>query len=354
MRYAMRKLWTGLLALMLCLALAACERPAAVDPEAAEREVRSLEAMDTFMTLTACGAHRTEALDAVEAEIRRLDALLSTGNPDSEIATLNRTGSGALSADARALVERALELYGETGGRFDITVYPLMELWGFTGGAHRVPGDAEIAALLPAVGADQLDYDPDTGELVLGAGQRIDLGGIAKGYTSQRAMELYRAVGVTSGLVSLGGNVQCLGARPDGTPWRIGIQDPWGADGAMSAVVEVVDQAVVTSGGYERYFTDEATGVTYHHILDPATGVPARSGLASVTIVSPDGTLADGLSTALYIMGLDAATDYWRAHSGQFQAIFIDDAGKIHATEGLASSVKPTGGAKLNLLMEKE
>ena len=337
----MRKLWTGLLALMLCLALAACERPAA-------------EAMDTFMTLTACGSHRTEALDAVEAEIRRLDALLSTGDPGSEISALNRTGSGVLSTDVRALVGRALELYGETGGRFDITVYPLMELWGFTDGAHRVPGDAEIAALLPAVDADQLQFDSDTGELVLGAGQRIDLGGIAKGYTSQRAMELYRTAGVTSGLVSLGGNVQCLGSRPDGTPWRIGIQDPWGADGAMSAVVEVVDQAVVTSGGYERYFTDEVTGVTYHHILDPATGVPARSGLASVTIVSPDGTLADGLSTALYIMGLDVATDYWRVHSGQFQAIFIDDAGKLYATEGLASSVKPTGGAKLNLLMEKE
>lgn len=111
----------------------------------------------------------------------------------------------------------------------------------------------------------------------------------------------------------------------------------------MAAIVEVRDRAVVTSGGYERYFTDAASGQTYHHILDPATGAPANSGLASVTIVSPDGTLADGLSTALYIMGLDDAAAYWRAHSGEFQAIFIDGDGQLYVTEGLSSSVQSTG-----------
>ena len=341
-----------LLILLICIQLAACAHPApAPDPEAAEREVRYVEAMDTFMTLTACGAHRADALDAAEAEIRRLDALLSIGNPDSEISALNRAGSAALSEDSRAMVERALELHAQTGGRFDITILPLMELWGFTSGEHHVPTEAELTEALSRVGADRLTYQPDTGKLTLDPGQSIDLGGIAKGYTSQRVMEIYRAAGVTSGLVSLGGNVQCLGARPDGTPWRIGIQDPWGAEGAMVAVVEVVDEAVITSGGYERYFVDEDTGITYQHILDPGTGMPANGDLASVTIVSPDGTLADGLSTALYIMGLARAADYWRAHSDAFQAILIDRDGAIYVTEGLAPSVTPVeSGAELTVL----
>ena len=330
---------------LLCIAtlLSSCARPAVItDPEAGEKSVRYVEAMDTFMSLTAYGAHRSEALDAAEAEILRLDALLSTGRPDSEISALNRTGRGVLSADSRALVGRALELFEETGGRFDITVYPLMELWGFTSGSYQVPTQAQLTAALATVGADRLTYRPDAGELTLEEGQAIDLGGIAKGYASQRVMELYRKAGVTSGLVSLGGNVQCLGSRPDGSPWRIGIQDPWNAEGAMYAVLEVADQAVITSGGYERHFVDEATGVTYQHILNPATGMPADSGLASVTVVSPDGALADGLSTALYIMGLDAAAAYWRAHSDQFQAIFIDASGGLSVTEGLASSVSST------------
>ena len=341
-----------LICLLILIQLTACTRPvAASDPEADEREVRYLEAMDTFMTLTACGTHRSEALDAAEAEIRRLDALLSVGRTDSEISTLNRAGSGTLSADSRAMVAQALKLYEDTDGCFDITVLPLMELWGFTSGDHRVPTEAQLKETLSAVGADRLSYRPATGELTLSEGQSIDLGGIAKGYTSQRVMELYRAAGVTSGLVSLGGNVQCLGTRPDGTPWRIGIQDPWGAEGAMVAVVEVADQAVITSGGYERYFTDESTGVTYQHILDPKTGMPADGALASVTIVSSDGTLADGLSTALYIMGLDRAADYWRSHSKSFQALLIDNEGKIYVTEDLAPSVTPlSSGAELTVL----
>ena len=338
----MRRILIYLCSLILLMQLTACARPVTEsDPEAAEREVRYVEAMDTFMTLTACGTNRSKALDAAEAEIHRLDALLSVGNPDSEISAINRKGSGILSADTRVMVAQALELFKETGGCFDITVLPLVELWGFTSGDHRVPSESQLADALSTVGADRLSYQPDSGELTLSENQSIDLGGIAKGYTSQRIMELYRAAGLTSGLVSLGGNVQCLGARPDGTPWRIGIQDPWGAEGAMVAVVEIVDQAVITSGGYERYFTDESTGITYQHILDPKTGMPADGGLASVSIVSSDGTLADGLSTALYIMGLERATEYWRGHSGEFQAILIDNDGSIYVTEGLSSTVTP-------------
>lgn len=304
---------------------------------------RYVESMDTVMTLTAYGPNRETALDAAEAEINQLNSLLSVGLEDSEISRINRDGGGTLSEPTQKMIAQALELYEQTGGAFDITVYPLMELWGFTTQNYQVPDEASLASVLATVGSDQLTYSPDDASITLGEGQSIDLGGIAKGYTSQRIMELYREAGVTSGMVSLGGNVQCLGTKPDGSPWRIGIQDPSGDDGAISAVVEVVDRAVITSGGYERFFVDEATGTTYHHILDPSTGYPAHSGLASVSIISEDGTLADGLSTSLYILGLDKASEFWREHSDRFEAVFIDDEGGIYATEGLKDTITTEG-----------
>ena len=152
-------------------------------------------------------------------------------------------------------------------------------------------------------------------------------------------MELFREYGVTSSIVSLGGNIQCLGTKPDGSAWRIGVKDPFNPDAGLSAIVQIVDKAVITSGGYERFFVDEETGVTYRHIVDPATGYPAESGLSSVSIVTANGMLGDGLSTALYILGLERATEFWRAHSAEFDALFIDNEGEIYITAGLEGAV---------------
>ncbi len=269
------------------------------------------------------------------------------GSEDSEVSQLNREGTAVLSEDTAALVERALEIYDSTGGAFDITVSPLMELWGFTTQDYQVPEEADLQATLALAGADRVTYDADTSTVTLGEGQSIDLGGIAKGYTSQRLMELFEEQGVASAMVSLGGNIQCLGTKPDGSLWRVGIQDPVGSEGAIVAVIEVENQAVITSGSYERYFTDEDTGETYHHILDPATGYPADSGLISVTIVTDDGTLGDALSTALFIMGLEEGTAYWQAHSDEFQAVFITTDSEIYVTEGLEDSVTADNGYTL-------
>ena len=324
--------------LALCLLLlSGCAAGPVRDPEAEEREVRYVSAMDTLMTLTAYGSHRSEALDAAQEEILRLDALLSTGQEDSEVSRLNREGSVKLSGDTRTLVERALELYRETEGAFDITVYPIMQLWGFPEKTYHLPTQEELSAVLNRVGSDRLTYADGT--LTLGEAQSIDLGGIGKGYTSARVMEIFREKGVTSGMVSLGGNVQCLGAKPDGSKWKIGIQDPASESGDLSAVVEVEDLAVITSGGYERFFTDPDTGRVYCHIVDPRTGWPADNDLSSVTIISADGTLADGLSTSLYLMGLEGAKDFWRSHSDQFQTVLIDDTGKVYVSEGLKEVV---------------
>ena len=170
-------------------------------------------------------------------------------------------------------------------------------------------------------------------EIILGNGQEIDFGGIAKGYTSARVMEIFQEYQIESGMISLGGNVQVLGKKPDGNRWQVGIQDPNGQTGEVLAVLEAEDCAVVTSGGYERYFEED--GNTYIHILDPRTGYPADQDLASVTIVSEDGTLADALSTSLYLMGSRNAEKYWQTHQDAFDMVLITEEGTIQVTEGI-------------------
>ena len=135
-------------------------------------------------------------------------------------------------------------------------------------------------------------------------------------------------------MVSLGGNIQAIGTKPDGSSWKVGIRDPKGGQQDYIGVLSVENQAVVTSGGYERYF--EQDGVTYHHIIDPTTGYPADSGLLSVSIVSADGTMCDALSTSLFIMGKDKAIEYWRAHSDEFDMILYDKENKVYVSEGIA------------------
>ena len=308
---------------------------AAEDPEAGEKEVRNVFSMDTVITLTAYGQNRQKALDMAEAEILRLNDLLSTGLADSEISRLNASGSMILSDDTSAIVAKALELYDSTDGLFDITIYPLMQLWGFTSQQYHVPTAEELDDAVARIGSDRIAYNSESHEITLGEGQTIDLGGIAKGFTSARLMDIYRQAGISSGLVSLGGNVQCLNAKPDGSPYRIAIRDPFGTELDFAATMEITNEAIITSGGYERYFTDEASGVTYQHIMNPRTGNPAKTDLASVSITTQDGMLGDGLSTSLYIMGMEGAVSYWREHQEEFQMVLIDPDGNLFVTEGL-------------------
>lgn len=295
-------------------------------------------AMDTYMTVTAYGDNAQKGVTDAVAEIQRLDNLLSIGKEDSEISKLNKSGSAALSDDTAVMVTKALDLYKSTGGAFDITVLPLMELWGFTTQEYYVPTEDEIQSTLQRVGADKLTWDESTKTLTLGNKQEIDLGGIAKGFTSSRIMEIFKQDGVTCGMVSLGGNVHLLGTKQDGSAWRVGIQDPDNTDD-MLGVLQANDCAVITSGAYERNF--EKDGVTYHHIIDPATGKPSNSGLTSVTIVSKDGTLADGLSTSLFVMGKDKAIAYWKQHADEFDTILVDKDRNVYITEGIAGNFSP-------------
>lgn len=290
-------------------------------------------AMDTYMSLKAFGDNAEEAVEAGTKEIHRIDDLLSTGKKTSEISKINANAGGSLSSDTESLISRSLDLYKSTDGAFDIAIYPVMQLWGFPTKKYRVPKKSEIDNALKLTDASKIQLDTTNHTVSFAEkGMEIDLGGIAKGYTSARLMDVFKQHGVKSAIVSLGGNVETLGTKTDGSNWRVAIEDPDSTKDYLG-VLETHDKAVITSGGYERYF--KKNGKTYHHIIDPKTGYPADSGIHSSTIVSSDGTLADGLSTSLFIMGLDKAEQYWKAHSDEFDFVLETD-DELYVTDGIS------------------
>lgn len=306
---------------------------------------KQLFAMDTYMEFTAYGKNSEKAVDAAIEEVQKLDAMLSAENSKSEVYALNEQGNLQATDDLAELILRGKEIYQETDGLFDDTIYPVMKLWGFPTGNYHVPTAAEVQKKLALVDGNKVEIQTrDSDEkgrdskekakfVTLGADQQIDFGGIAKGYTGQKLAELFQEYGVSSALVSLGGNIQAIGAKPDGSSWKVGIRDPKGGQQDYIGVLSVENQAVITSGGYERYFEED--GKTYIHIINPRTGYPADGDLLSVTIVSRDGTLADGMSTALYIMGYEKACQFWRQRREEFNVILVTDDGKIHISENL-------------------
>lgn len=302
---------------------------------------RTTFAMDTVMVFSAYGPNAPDALDEALGEVQRLDKLLSAQDPDSEVSRLNRGGVVPVSEDTESLLRAAKEAFALTGGLFDCSVYPLMKLWGFPEKDYHVPSQERIAALLPLVDSERIDVSD--GSAQLGEGQEIDFGGIAKGYAAMCVMEIFRRHGVKNAMISLGGNVQVMGAYQGRHPWTIAVQDPFGGED-YPAVVQVRDSAVVTSGGYQRFFVED--GKRYCHILDPRSGMPAESDLSSVTVVTPDGVLADALSTALFVMGAEDAARFWREHDG-FEIVLIDAGGKVFVSEGLSQNVDAPGGFTL-------
>ena len=302
--------------------------------EPAEAHSVTVFAMDTVMELTIYGDEGL--LEQAEDLILELDGKLSVTDGESEIFKVNSYGGGAVSTDTRELLERALALCGESEGALDISVYPVLQAWGFTTGEYRVPDGEEIETLLQAVDYRNVSIGED-GSVVLASGMEIDMGSVAKGYASDRLVELFTENGVDSGILNLGGNVYAMGTKPDGSPWRVAITAP--TEGGYAGVVEVEDRAVVTSGGYERYF--EQDGIRYHHIIDPAAGYPVDNGFLSVTVIGSDGLACDALSTALFVMGPAKAAEFWEKRGG-FEAVFITSE-EICITEGLEGNFSPLG-----------
>lgn len=289
-------------------------------------------AMDTVMTFTVLHEDGEEIIIDAEQEIRRLENLLSVTMENSDVAKLNAAaGKEAVkvSEDTKYLLETGKALGEQTGGTFDIAISPIAKAWGFTEEEHHVPTRAELDALLPLTNPADIILEKDTAYLQK-ENMAVDLGGIAKGYASDCVAKLLKEKGVESAILSLGGNVYGVGRKPDGEKWEVALANPLDADD-YCGLISIENQAVVTSGGYQRYF--EENGKKYHHIIDPATGCPAESGLLSVTIICESGTMADVLSTALYVMGLDKALEYWQNTDG-FEAIFVTEDGEVVATEG--------------------
>lgn len=297
---------------------------------APQAQTASFFAMDTAMELTVYGG--ADLPGQVQALISDLEGQLSVTDQNSALYAVNASGSGTLTGRANTLMGQALDLCRRTDGALDLSIYPVVRAWGFTTGDYQVPDDAALADLTALVDYTRIDHDPASGAVALPTGMEIDLGSVAKGCAGREAAQLLRQAGVASALLNLGGNIQTVGSRPDGDPWQIGVKDP--ATGQPMMVLSIRDQAVVTSGGYERYFQQD--GRTYWHIMDPDTGRPAENGLRSVTIVGDDGLVCDGLSTALFVMGLERAARFWAA-SDDFEAIFVTDDGTVYLTQGLTN-----------------
>lgn len=291
-------------------------------------------AMDTVMLLTVYGDQAQQGLDQAEQTIQKLEKLWSATDENSEIWALNHSGGNwvELSEDTREILSRGLELCALTDGALDLTAYSAVQAWGFPTGAYRVPDETELEQLVGTIDYTQVELDDNQARLP--EDMSLDLGAVAKGRLGEVLSQDLKELGVTSALLELGGNIQTVGTKPDGSRWRVGIQDPNSQEGGYLAIVEVADQAVVTSGDYQRCF--EQDGQTYCHIMDPATAAPADSGVDSVSIVGSDGTVCDALSTALFVMGEEKGAQFWKDHPElDFEAIFVSQDGTIAVTEGL-------------------
>lgn len=324
-----------LISLILCIALAlplcACSNSEPVQ--------KQIFAMDTVMTLTAYGKNAEAGLDGAAGIINSLDNMLDPDSQDSYTSLLN-SADGAdvvVTPQIAEMLSTALSVCKLSNGALDLSVYPIYEAWGeFSEETGRIPDSDELRELLKSLHFSETEITSFEGEynysVRMPAGTQISFGAVAKGCASKYAIDAMRKAGVESGVVSLGGNVQTLGVKPDGSNWTIAVDDPHDT-GSFIGTLSVGETAVVTSGNYQRYFVG-SDGVKYHHLIDPATGKPSESGLVSVTVICPDGTLADCLSTAMFILGEDAALKYWRDNGG-FDMIMITDDNRVVCTSGL-------------------
>lgn len=296
----MKRLTAVVLILVLLLVCSGCSRSAQ----------STFFCMDTVMDVQLWGKDAQEAAGYMQFVLGELEGTWSATDENSLIGSLNRGVDVTLDMSQQALLLKIEELSRRTGGAFDPKLGGLVEAWGFYDENYRIPTSEEIENAV--------------------ASGKWGLGAAIKGYAGAKCVEALERWNIQRGILNLGGNIQTYGEKPDGTPWQIGIQNPDGGD--YVGIVSVEGTAsVVTSGDYQRYF--ELDGVRYHHILDPETGYPADSGLRSVTVICNDGLTADALSTALFVMGLEEGSAFWR-QSDDFEAVFILTTGEIYATQG--------------------
>ncbi len=325
--------------LAVCLLCGCSAEPAAV-PESAEISaetvsapaVSDLFAMDTYMNLKVWCSDGDSVLKEAAVLISGLEDTLSVTNPESDTSRINQNAGTPVevSEDTVNLVQEAIKIGAESHGALDVTVYPVLKEWGFTTQEYQIPDNQTIQNLLDNVDYTKIQLDGNA--VTIPEHVQIDFGSLAKGYTSDKLMQLFHEHGAESAIVSLGGNVQALGRKTDGSLWKVGIVNPFSPADNM-CILEIENQAVITSGNYERYFTGE-DGKNYWHIIDPKDGFPADNGLVSVTVIGESGLLCDALSTALFAEGTEQAITHYQ-NSDDFEMILVTEDGKILLSEAL-------------------
>ena len=319
-----------IICLVLCMAIAlsGCG-------EASEKK-KQVFAMNTMFTLTAYGNKASAGINAAEASIIAIDAMSDPDVETSMCYTLNHANGQQVNVSgqiAEMLVD-AKEVYDRTGGAYDLPVYPLIVRWGFDHGRYYIPAPEEISADLKLLCMDKMNISkfPTSGTYAVTFPEygSLTFASCARGCAAKYAVDAMRKNGVTSGIVSLAGNIQTLGKKPDGTNWSVGITDPKNPSGYLG-ILSVGEAAIVTTGSFQQYMPSSPN---YHHIFNTSSGYPTSNGLLSVTIICEDGTYADCLSTAMFALGQGRAINYWRQYGG-FEMILINESGNVVCTSGL-------------------
>jgi FAD:protein FMN transferase len=284
-------------------------------------------------------------LDAAFARIAEIESRMTVNRDDSEVMRINAAAGErpvVVTADVLEVVRQGL-LYSRAGdGAYDITVDPLVKLWAIGSPRARIPAAGEIRRALALIDYRKVEINTAASTVYLGKpGMGLDLGSIAKGYAADEVARILRAHGVSSALIDLGGNVLTVGTKPDGSLWRIGIQDPEKARGTKIGYVDITGGSVTTAGTYERFF--ERAGKRYFHILDARTGYPAWNGLSAVAIVAPDSVSADGYDTLVFTLGLERGRAFVESTHGRIEAVFITEKREVYVTPGLRPRFTLTG-----------
>lgn len=280
--------------------------------------------------------------DAIDKELKALENELSVRVADSEVTLLNRNyeagGKYELSDELLSYLNAEMDLYESTDGAFNPCIRPLTNLWGIEDGETKIPSEESIKKALGYCNVDNMELY-DGGIIFREPGMMIDFGATGKGLACDKVREILKQSKAEGAVVSIGGSICVYGDKGDNKPWHIGVQDPRKEDGEVLGIVDVDGTVTVsTSGDYEKYF--EQDGVRYHHIIDPATGYPADSGLMSVTVICENGLQSDGLSTACFVMGLDKGMAYAKEHN--IDMIFVTTDKKVYVTDGLKKKFRLT------------